>query len=234
MKKAIICFQVLMISLTGLSQEDLPDTDWILHYMVINGETINITSPPYPYIVFNDAAVGFDVFATVNGLNYFAEFAPPSTFNQDTFIVHEGTVTLGDCEPNCELENQYLNTILFGFEKEFAYQVINESNGNKILTITTPEGHTAVHGNYVLSANEFEKENIKIYPNPTKDLLYIDSKALAIEKINIFSLVGTSVFQTQYLNQDHAIELSFLKNGLYFAEIIFENGNSYLHKFIKE
>ncbi len=234
MKKVLVFFQVLMISFTGLSQQELFDTDWVLHYMIIDGETINITSSPYPYIVFNDASTGFDVFATVNGFNYFAEFSPPPIYNQDSFVIHEGGVSLGDCEPDCELESQYLGTILLGFEREFGYEIIDETDGNKTLIITTPEGNTAVHGNYFLSSNEFEKNNINIYPNPTNSLLYIDTKELTVEEITVFSLLGAKVYRDEDLGQNSAIDVSFLDNGIYFAHIIFENGYKYSYKFIKE
>jgi hypothetical protein len=234
MKKAILFILAIMISFTGLSQQELFDTDWILHYMVIDNETINITFPPYPFIVFNDNTTGYDVFATVNGFNYYAEFAPPSIFNEDNIIVHEGSVTLGDCEPDCELESQYFGAILLGFERMFEYEIINESNGNKILILTTPEGNTAVHGNYYLSSNEFEKNYIKLYPNPTSHVLYFDFKEMVVEQINVFSLLGANVFQTRDLNQNSSIDVSFLKNGFYFAQITFENGSNYMYKFIKE
>lgn len=236
MKKAILFIQVLMTSFLGFSQQELFDTDWVLHYMIIDGETININSSPYPYIVFNDASTGFDVFATVNGFNYFAEFAPPPIYNQESFIVHEGSVSLGDCEPDCELESQYLGTILHGFEREFGYEIINESDDNKTLILTTPEGNTAVHGNYFLSSNEYEFKNINIYPNPTNSLLNIDSKKLTIEGITVFSLLGTKVYETVIgdLDQNNSIDVSFLENGVYFAQIILENGNNYIYKFIKE
>lgn len=223
-----------MISFVGLSQQELFDNDWMLNYMVIDGKTINLSpSDPTPSIVFNDSSTGFEVYATVDGFNYFAEFAPPTTFNQDHFIIHEGTVSLGNCN-YCELESQYLSTILIGFERKFNYEIITESNGNKTLTIITPEGNTAVFGNYSLSIADLKKNNIKVYPNPINNLLFIESKELAIESVKVFSLLGTNVFETKNLYQNSPIDVSFLKNGIYFTKIILEKGNSNTYKFTKE
>ncbi|WP_299767172.1 T9SS type A sorting domain-containing protein [uncultured Dokdonia sp.] len=234
MKKHILFISILLFPLVGLSQEeDLFANEWILHYMVIDGET-TVSTVSSATIVFNDPSTGFDVYATVNGFNYYAEFAPPTVFNEDSFIVNEGGVTLGDCESDCELEDQYLGTILFGFDREFDYEIIDESNGDKILIITTPEGNVAVHGNYSLSLDEFVKRNIKIYPTPTENVLHINSKELPIQSINVFSLLGTNVFETNNIYQNYSMDVSFLKRGVYFVKITFKNGNDYMHKFIKK
>ncbi|MEP0263473.1 T9SS type A sorting domain-containing protein [Dokdonia sp.] len=235
MKKNIFFILLLLVSLIGFSQEeDLLNNEWILHYMVIDGETTTILNAPYPSIVFNNSSNEFDVFATVNGFNYFAEFSPPTIFNENSFVVQEGGVTLGDCFSDCELENKYLGTILLGFEREFNYEIISESNGNKTLTIVTPEGNIAVHGNYFLSVDELTKRTTKIYPNPVEDVLHINSKELIIKKINVFSLLGTSIFETSDIDQNYSIDVSSLKMGVYFVQVIFEDGNDYMHKFIKK
>ena len=85
-----------------------------------------------------------------------------------------------------------------------------------------------------LSTNNFtlnsEKSTLQIFPNPTKNIIYIKNKS-EIEKIKIFDYLGKEVLtQTQNNNE---INIENLSNGIYLIEIHSENGKVY-RKFIKE
>lgn len=242
MKKTTLFILTSMFSLFGFAQQELLEHDWKLHYMVIDGVTINVP-PPQPFdfdydpgIQFYDDFIEYEVTAIID-FNVFSDGLPPVIIDEDSFIVNEPSVTLGDCN-YCLLESQYLGVILFGdgaSQRTFGYEIIDGTDDKKTLIITTPEGNTAVHGNYyLLSTDDFEKESITIYPNPAKNKLTINSKEWALEKIEVYSILGSHVLERTGLDPNSSIDVSFLKPGIYFAQITIENGNKHMYQFIKE
>jgi len=93
-----------------------------------------------------------------------------------------------------------------------------------------------VDKNYTyISTNAFEN-SIKIYPNPTKNILYI--KNLNAEKINeiiISNIMGKTIYRTiiSASNQDISIDLNSFEKGMYFIQIKKDN-ISLTNKLIKE
>jgi len=79
-----------------------------------------------------------------------------------------------------------------------------------------------------LSINNLSfNETIKIYPNPTKDLLKIDSKYdLSSSLINVYNMLGAKVYESNFKEK---IDLSILNSGVYFLSIE-ENRQRLLHK----
>ena len=60
---------------------------------------------------------------------------------------------------------------------------------------------------------------ITLYPNPTKDMLTIESETL-FDDIKITSLEGKTMFEQKDINAlQHTIKLSNMPNGLYFLEL---------------
>lgn len=82
-----------------------------------------------------------------------------------------------------------------------------------------------------LSVVENDSENFKIYPNPVSDHLFINSEKPVIGKMSIFSTSGQKILQMD--GNASAIDVSSLSKGMYFLEIISEEGIS-LQKFIKK
>lgn len=71
-----------------------------------------------------------------------------------------------------------------------------------------------------LSVNEIKESTISIYPNPTKDFIYISNEdGLSIDEINICNQVGQKVYQLN--NPTDRIDVSSLKSGMYVVEVIF-------------
>lgn len=118
------------------------------------------------------------------------------------------------------------------------------SNGTVVLPETTPlvDGTTyyvsqsdedcesellAIYVTLALSNSENEMQSISIYPNPAKDVLYIDSKE-PIELLKIFSVSGQQISVENTINSENEWNVSQLTSGLYFLEIT--SGN---HRLIK-
>ncbi|MEM6687221.1 MAG: hypothetical protein AAF617_15675 [Bacteroidota bacterium] len=106
----------------GFTQQDLINSGnkWILHYMVINGNTINVASGPglpmyNPGIQFTGTQPSDYNYAANVGANSNVAFdaTGPTTITSVTFTAQFPSVTLGGCF-NCVLESQYLGTIMGG------------------------------------------------------------------------------------------------------------------------
>ncbi len=82
--------------------------------------------------------------------------------------------------------------------------------------------------NCLLSAEDFTTTDFQLFPNPTENLLSIQSKE-NIESVKIYSIQGILVKEVS----SKIIDVSQLSAGMYFAKINF-NGKSFTKKFIKE
>jgi hypothetical protein len=79
-----------------------------------------------------------------------------------------------------------------------------------------------------LSTQNFaDKANIKLYPNPANDVLYIYASGLDVSKVELFSIQGQLL--RKYQNEEfEQIDVSDLTPGAYILRI-----DQYFHRFIK-
>ncbi len=72
-----------------------------------------------------------------------------------------------------------------------------------------------------LDKNQIELDNVRFYPNPTKNKILIDAGNLNLEnaKINIYNSIGQSVFSMDNLKSNQEINLTELAAGLYYLTI---------------
>ena len=105
--------------------------------------------------------------------------------------------------------------------RTFDYTIEN-INGTNILTITSPEGDSAVFYDYILSTNDLEIEQAFIvYPNPVQNILIINSE-IPLDKIEIYNLQGQLLFDTI----NNQIDVSFLSSGIYYVAVIINQENN--------
>jgi len=85
-----------------------------------------------------------------------------------------------------------------------------------------------------IATNSFE---IKLFPNPTKDILYFDVKNIK-ENYSVFinDITGKQLLQKKINNLDEVenINISTLSSGLYLINFVFENGTKVSKKITKE
>ncbi len=85
-----------------------------------------------------------------------------------------------------------------------------------------------------LSLNKEEKPDVKLYPNPVENALYIKEIDLyGVKKMNLYSLVGKKM----ELHLDRTIgmiDVSRLASGTYFLEIINRNNIKTIHRILKK
>ncbi len=86
-----------------------------------------------------------------------------------------------------------------------------------------------------LSVDEFENQLIKVYPNPTEDIVYFDfnNQDASLFSINIYSIQG-KLIKTINNIEDIIFEFSTqnIQNGFYIVEIINVTGNKQLNKIV--
>ena len=77
-------------------------------------------------------------------------------------------------------------------------------------------------GNFPLSSNTINQETINIYPNPSSDFIYINSKDSDNYTISLFNILGELIIDKKINLQQ--LNLSNLPNGQYFLKIESESG----------
>lgn len=89
--------------------------------------------------------------------------------------------------------------------------------------------------NFSQLINNLEDDNnhfeMFIYPNPFKDILYINNKITHGNKLVIFDLLGNEVYRKE--NVSSYVNLSHLKKGIYFVQL-FNNENVKIEKILKQ
>ena len=87
-----------------------------------------------------------------------------------------------------------------------------------------------------LGVDDIKNLGFKLYPNPVKDIMILESDAEIINPaVKIFSLEGR-LLSTQNLafEKRASLDVSGLSKGVYFLNIETENGNKSVKKFIKK
>ena len=83
----------------------------------------------------------------------------------------------------------------------------------------------------IVGVEENQLNTLKIYPNPTKGLVFINSKSENIVGVTVFDILGKKVIQLDGNIQQ--MDISNLQNGMYFLRIGTDSGD-FVQKIIKE
>ena len=75
-----------------------------------------------------------------------------------------------------------------------------------------------------------QKELFEVYPNPTKDFIFIDS-SVPIAKIQLIDLRGRKVLL--WNKEMEAYDISVLENGVYFLKIFSTNSLRHIRESLK-
>ncbi len=92
-------------------------------------------------------------------------------------------------------------------------------------TIYWFENHT------IIGIEENQLNSLKVYPNPTNGLIFINSKTENIESATVFNILGKKVLQLNGNIQQ--VDISTLQSGIYFLRITTDSGEL-VKKIIKE
>lgn len=84
-----------------------------------------------------------------------------------------------------------------------------------------------------LGVTNFELTNsIKLYPNPAKGILHIDSNRLPISKIEFYSIIGNKILETK--ENYNLINIADLSRGIYLLKVYVENDKAVIKRLIVE
>jgi hypothetical protein len=89
--------------------------------------------------------------------------------------------------------------------------------------------HAATLG---LEENPFNT-TITLYPNPTKNILQLNTQDKTIDQVNIYTMTGSKVLQLDVDTISPSIDVSSLALGVYYAQL-YSGKNMALKKFVKE
>ena len=84
----------------------------------------------------------------------------------------------------------------------------------------------------VLGKENFVSNNFKVYPNPSKGAIFIDfDQFTEVKYLNIYSILGQKVLvSNEPIIPNTSINISALKTGIYFLELIDKENNTILKK----
>ncbi|MDR1699070.1 MAG: T9SS type A sorting domain-containing protein, partial [Prevotellaceae bacterium] len=118
---------------------------------------------------------------------------------------------------------------------KYTYQIkavrgAEQSAYSAAATVTTLAGYERVKEN-VEAIAETQSLNISIYPNPAKEVVYVQSDA-QVTRVEIYSLGGALVMQENNFNE--SLFVSELPKGVYILRAYTDNGTAATTKLIKE
>ncbi len=107
-------------------------------------------------------------------------------------------------------------------------EIINSSEQAKQL-------YDSLFGSTIFVDELYNSNKLNVYPNPVNSKLYINySDKNSKFSLNIYSVTGAKVYENKnFINEDKAIDVSFLKSGIYILGVK-SNGMKKHIKFIKK
>ena len=120
----------------------------------------------------------------------------------------------------------------------FAVAVGNASRNDLVQFVISSNLGTVYYDNLYLykgtplGTASFEKSNIKMYPNPVKNILTIEANA-SINKISVYNILGQEVLTANPKSNSASLQTSELQKGVYMVRTDID-GNISTSKFLKE
>ena len=237
--KTLLFILLFNISAISFAQDPkLFENEWFLHNITIGGTDYFPPGMNGEAAIIN-LSIEMDLIGTTVCDTRGAEITDFDDIN-NSFSVGSFSSLAIDC---LFIENQifqdlYFNDFYKWEEPSNTYHYIIEEglNSTKSLTLTNEDGNQAIYGDEILSSEDFQNSQFAIYPNPTKEKLFLSTtNAAGNVNVKIFSTEGKllSVLNVIFENQT-PIDVSNLTSGIYFLHIEDENGNTTIKKFIKE
>ncbi len=235
MKNVLLSLILLcVLQIANGQPPELLETNWYIDHIILDGVTyptpiVNQIGIVNPNIEFEET------FATAvldpESDSFFSDIIYDP--NDQEFTFTEPNITLPGCNLWCDFAIVYFGFLAGDFlDVHFTYEILITDAGNLFLVLTDDEGNQAFYQDTpILGVSDLSRSKLIIYPNPTSGVLFISSEGAVIEKIAIYNLSGQLVLEeSDDLTQ---LDVSALITGLYFAEIISEEGKT-VQRFFKE
>ncbi len=98
---------------------------------------------------------------------------------------------------------------------------------NDALNISYPEENAC---DELTSVEQSPKLSLKVHPNPTTNVVFVESNEIVFKEINLYNTIGVLVRP----NLSNKIDMSNLPNGIYLLQLIDQNDNILTKKIIKQ
>ena len=148
------------------------------------------------------------------------------TFSSATFNDLHVITNNFDSDKTLEGAEDYTFSIFHspGYSEDDSTKVFIKSNGGELkINIVFKDG---VIQNI---DSEFQRDELVIYPNPASNNLFIKSSSFFnIEEVSFINLNGQVVLRENYFSINNGIDISGLKNGIYFVRI--KTGESFVSR----
>ncbi|WP_177176613.1 T9SS type A sorting domain-containing protein [Hyunsoonleella jejuensis] len=164
----------------------------------------------------------------------------PEVFMLNTEIVTEVGLENGAADPRVDaylkIENDFNSTKSSDTEDTFTTNTIEFTASGSFVVIYVRSLNSIDSSNEVfidnielyetaqLSTEDKLASKFRIYPNPAKDILTIESNNIQVESVRIFSLLGKEVFRQNGLIS-REVNISNLSSGMYILKIATNSGS---------
>lgn len=233
LQKFLLGIALFFSSVVMAQEPELIATEWFLEKVVVSGQEnfppVNEELPNVP-LFFEDFGTGL-MFVS----NVCDQLSGDPVFDgNDSFQLIDLVQTLGGC-----IDNENLTFQLTYFQFYFAnsamsdpyfYEISDDGNGGKSMTVTNVNGDIAYYQNSVLATEDSNYIAFILFPNPTEKTFSIDT-ASPIDNISIYGIAGNLLFSGE--NPVKTVDISTLQAGIYFVEVLSGNNRS-VQKLIKK
>jgi chitodextrinase len=208
-----------------------------------NSSTSNAFSPDLDLTGNNQVSIKFHTYANSmeNGEDFFVEFFNGSNyeiigqyvsgpdFSNGTFFTD--TIVLDSSNFNFTTDNNIrIRCDASGNNDQIYFDQVIISGDNVSLqsTVAVDEAAQALRS-FTRAAND----NIKLYPNPAKEMLNIEILEGSYDEITVFSALGNVVHKAETGVDRLSIDVSQLSTGMYFIRFV-SNGLAVTKRFVKK
>lgn len=219
MKWLTILVILLWTSEVSAQDPQLYEHTWYLEDLVLNGNSFppsKVFDPGVVQLFFNDdQLVDFETIVCQFANAELIYDNPSSSFLFSTDLNTGGI----QCDPfsvELEYERIYFDFFQIDINDPFEYEII--PNGDEILLIITSiRGDTAHYSNQILGQKDEQALNLLVYPNPTSDMLYLQSRQ-EILNVTLYDLSGKKI-PVDLDSANNSIDISNLTTGFYLLQI---------------
>ncbi|WP_250432815.1 T9SS type A sorting domain-containing protein [Hanstruepera flava] len=232
--KKIMLLVLVCLSFYSFSQNPLLDDNaWYLQNVIINGED---NFPPVNEEIANITLEFLDEpyeFYSVM-CNYLAGNISFDD-NTSTFTFEDLVQSLAVCgiSENSAYEQQYFNVYMGNQFNPFTYVITTESDSSTLI-VTAANGDQAIYGSARLHATEFRMTDLKTYPNPIIDELFIEKQNNDKLNVSVYDINGQLIHSKSVSHEQSVINVSELKPGIYIFVFESDNNRKEIRKIIKQ
>jgi len=200
-------------TLTSLFVNDVTETDFSWHKW--NGSPFNSIEKGHTYKVYNDSTL-------TNSYRFYDEYD-----DKENLTKHHAEFW------NSDSNRWSLAAYTYGGEGNFTQRISYKYISNEMVEKTSQyyDKMDSVWVNYQKSIyynfmpiKSSEKEVIHVFPNPSTDILNIETLNFNFARIEIFDFTGKLVYSQICSDTQIKIDLNHLNNGIYIINTQLENG----------